>query len=150
MALLKQRLLVSVEQAVRCGVETFYAGGAMGFDMLAEETVITLRDWFPRLVLNLALPSRNQSCRYPPEQKQRYQRLMMFADGVWYASDTDRSPASMSLRNRYMVEHADCCIAFLQSASGGTFRTVQYALKRGLPVLNLADGRLEEAVTLDL
>ena len=150
MAVLKQRLLISVEQAVRCGVETFYAGGAMGFDMLAAETVITLRDWFPRLILNLALPSRTQSERYPPEQRQRYQRLMMFADGVWYASQADNSVVSMSMRNRYMVEHADCCIAFLSSASGGTFQTVRYARKRGLPVLNLADGKLEQTTPLDL
>ena len=44
----------------------------------------------------------------------------------------------MRRRNRYLADHADCCIAYLRAASGGTLYTVRYALARGLFVYNLA------------
>ena len=43
----------------------------------------------------------------------------------------------MMRRNRYMVDHAAMLIAVFDGQSGGTRRTVEYAMRRGLPVTML-------------
>lgn len=138
MILLRGRLFRTVEEAARNGVSDFYAGGALGFDLLAAETVLELQAFAP-VRLHLALPSRTQAARYAPELRQRYQTALMYAEDVWYASEDENSAAALLCRDRYMVEHADCCIAYLTQPRGGTAYTVRYAEKRGLPVVNLAE-----------
>ena len=41
----------------------------------------------------------------------------------------------MMRRNRYMVDHAAMVIAVYDGQTGGTQRTVEYALRRCLPVV---------------
>ena len=45
----------------------------------------------------------------------------------------------MQARNRYMVDRASVCIAYLTETRGGTAGTVRYAEKQGISVINLAD-----------
>lgn len=42
-------------------------------------------------------------------------------------------------RNRWMVDRADCLIAYLFRDYGGAYETVKYAKKQGKPVINLAE-----------
>ncbi|MDO4571828.1 MAG: SLOG family protein, partial [Clostridia bacterium] len=124
--------------AAEAGVGCFLAGGAEGFDTLAAEAVIAARGDYPALRLVLALPSRSFLSRRSAAERLRAAHILHAADEAHYASDTDNSVRCMLARNRYLVEHADCCVAYLRRASGGTLYTVNYALERGLPVKNLA------------
>ena len=45
----------------------------------------------------------------------------------------------MKRRNRYLVDHAGRCIAYLRRMRGGTLYTVNYALDSKIPVDNLAE-----------
>ncbi len=45
---LKNRLSIEIEQLIRNGVTEFYAGGALGFDTIAEKTVIALKKTIPQ------------------------------------------------------------------------------------------------------
>ena len=138
---LKHSLLHCVEEAVSCGVSTFLAGGAEGFDTLAAESVLVWKvRYYPKLRLVLALPSRTQAKGYSQDMQARYQRILSSADEVYYASQNSNGPHAMLARNRYLVERADCCIAYLKNMCGGTLYTVNYALELGLPVYNLAYG----------
>ena len=87
--------------------------------------------------LLLALPAPTQADAWSAAARARYERTLRAADGVWYAAQR-ADAAAMLRRNRYLVEHADCCIAYLSAAAGGTLYTVRYALSRGLYVYNLA------------
>ena len=44
----------------------------------------------------------------------------------------------MQIRNRAMVDRADLVICCIQHKSGGAYKTVQYAQKQGLTVINIA------------
>lgn len=135
---LKHNLLHCVEEAVACGVTTFLAGGAAGFDTLAAESVLTWKErYYPELRLVLALPGKNQANAFDPSMRVRYERILEAADEVHYASESGGNWAMLA-RNRYLVEHADCCIAYLKNMSGGTLYTINYALGRSIPVYNLA------------
>ena len=43
----------------------------------------------------------------------------------------------MQRRNRYMVDHAGLLIAVFDGQSGGTRGTVQYAMSRGLQIVDI-------------
>jgi hypothetical protein len=49
----------------------------------------------------------------------------------------------MQKRNRYLVDHASRCVAYLRRMKGGTLYTVNYALDSGVEVDNLAERWLD-------
>lgn len=135
------RLLLRQEIArlEKGGVDTFLAGGAMGFDTLAAQEVLRARgSLFPWLRLVLVLPCLGQESRWPARDAAVYRGLLRQADQVIYTADV-YSKGCMFQRNRFLVEHSAHCICFLKDrARGGTAYTVGYARQQGLPVVNLA------------
>ena len=47
------------------------------------------------------------------------------------------SPDCMIRRNRYMVDHSDLVIAVYDGADGGTRRTLEYAIRKKVPFLDI-------------
>ncbi len=131
----------SVERAIDDGVTEFYVGGAQGFDTLAAECVLRQQLAHPSLSLHLALPGRNQAEGWSERDKIRYEAILQDAAEVWYAAELC-SQESMKRRNRYLVDHAGRCIAYLRRMRGGTLYTVNYALDSAIPVDNLAERML--------
>lgn len=135
MRALKNALDEAVLRALDEGFQTFLAGGAKGFDTLAAEAVLrhaaggTAR-------LFLALPGLDQTAGWEIADVARYESVLAAA-GVWYAAE-QCSPDSMRRRNRFLVDHAGKCVAYLRRMRGGTLYTVRYALENGVPVENLA------------
>ena len=137
MALLRLRLMRAVCQAADGGVRVFWTGGAQGFDQLAAEAVLLLRQSRPELRLHLALPAKDQADRWAAPAQQRYRSALDAADTIWYAAARTDTGALLA-RNRHLADQSDCCIAYLNKLAGGTLYTVRYALSRGLYVKNLA------------
>lgn len=118
------------------GVRYFGAGGALGFDTLAAETVLSLRDGpLPALRLILVLPCADQAARWRGADQEKYELLKKRADKVVVLADA-YAPGVMQARNRYLVEHSGWCVCYQYKAEGGTACTVNYARRLGLPVLN--------------
>jgi len=130
-------LLSTVDALIRRGVTRFACGGAIGFDMLAGEAVLSLRMNYPHISLNLILPCHDQDALWQPRDKTRYSYLLSRADDITYVSDR-YNPFCMMERNRRLVESADICVCYLKQNSGGTFYTVGQAGKAGLEIINLA------------
>lgn len=118
----------------------FLAGGALGFDTLAAEAVLSLRRSCSNVSLTLVLPCIDQSRRWRQSDQGRYERILAQADKVIYTAKTYYN-GCMLLRDRYLAEHSDLCIAFLRPdvGKGGTLYTVNYCIDRGIPVVNLAE-----------
>lgn len=137
------RLRDLCEQAIRAayaeGFRRFYAGGALGFDMLAAALVCSLRDSeFPDMRLELILPCRDQAARWSARDRERYVTMLSAADATVTLADV-YAPGVMQARNRALIEAADLCIAYMTTPSSGTGTTVAMARRRGIPVRNLAD-----------
>ena len=47
------------------------------------------------------------------------------------------TPNCMQRRNRYMVDHASLLIAVFDGQSGGTRNTIQYAMERGIQIVDM-------------
>ena len=87
----RARLLGWLERTVReltaKGVRIFSAGGALGFDTMAAETVLRLQREFPDIRLILVLPCRDQTRGWRPENVARYEYIRGQADKVIYTSE---------------------------------------------------------------
>ncbi|NLI53405.1 MAG: DUF1273 domain-containing protein [Clostridiales bacterium] len=140
-----QTLIFLLERATAAaqddGATEFYVGGAQGFDTLAAEAVLRLQAQSPGLSLHLALPGRDQTEGWSESDCARYEAILSGAASVWYAAERC-SPESMRRRNRYLVDHAGRCIAYLRRMRGGTLYTVNYALDSSILVDNLAERML--------
>lgn len=121
----------------RRGYRIFISGAALGFDTLAAERVLALRNAHPDVQLVLAIPCSNQSERWNPEQGERYERMVYSADRTHVLSPKYYN-GCMQVRNRFMVDRSSFCLCYLSHMKGGTLSTVAYAMKQDVPVLNAA------------
>lgn len=119
------------------GITHYYAGGAVGFDMVAAVSVINAKQYAPSLTLTLALPCRDHMAKWSLGDKRLFERVMTMADEVVYVSEGYHR-GCMHQRNRYMVDRSAVCLAYLTEARGGTYNTVLYAQGQGIEVINLA------------
>ena len=136
-ASLESLLDAALREAYWAGIRFFLSGGALGFDTLAAQAVLRLREQEPEAKLILALPCRSQSERWSHSDRITYQFLLEKADRIIYVSD-DYFEGCMQKRNRFLVDHASCCICFLRFCRGGTWYTVSYAYDQGKQIRNLA------------
>lgn len=138
--LIKKRLYDTVLELCERGVGEFIAGGALGFDTMAEEAVLEAKKFFPNITLRLILPCRNQSLYWNEHQIAKYERIISLADSVEYISD-GYTPSCMMQRNRRMIDSSSISVAYYNGRKkGGTYATVAYAEKRGLEIINIYKG----------
>ena len=131
--LLRQKIVSLAEE----GYTGFLCGGAMGFDTLAAEAVLSVRSRRPELTLTLALPCPDQYRAWPEWAQRRFLRIQDAADETILVSPEYHRYCMMQ-RNRFLVDHSRLLLCYLTGERGGTAATVRYALKQKLPVVNLA------------
>ena len=126
------------------GFRFFCAGGALGFDTLAAETVLHLKMQYPQIRLILVLPCHEQTRGWKPENVQRYEAIRQKADKVIYTAE-HYTRGCMHLRNRYLVDHSAVCVAHCTRTTGGSAYTMAYAHRQGIPVIRLGTDQTETA-----
>lgn len=131
------RLNEEIDNLYRQGVTDYISGGELGFDQIAASLIIALKERGYNMHLTFALPCKNQSERWMPEQQRHYQKLLKEADKIIYVSE-QFTPDCMKKRNFYMVDNSAFCICGLISEKSGTGQTVRYARKKGLRIINVA------------
>ncbi len=117
------------------GFTEFYAGGAIGFDMIAAITVLNLKLEHPDLHLHLALPCTNHSAKWTGGQRSQFDLVSRLADSITYVSECPYFNGCMQLRNRYMADRSSVCVAYLKNDASGTGYTVRYAQKTGAEIV---------------
>ena len=58
---------------------------------------------------------------------------------ISYAASAAHPKSAIQIRNREMVDRADLIICYVEHEKGGAWQTVQYAIKQGKAVINLAE-----------
>ena len=136
--IVKCKLEDSVESLIQNGYRYFGAGGAIGFDTLAAQTVLRLQKKYPQIKLILVLPCVSQADRWAPADKMTYYEIMKQANKIVYTSQIYTKDC-MFKRNRHLVNYSSACICYLNRSTGGTAYTVDYAHKCGLQLINIAE-----------
>lgn len=127
----------AVENKIKEGYSDFYAGGALGFDTLAAQTVLRLKMIYKDIRLHLLLPCENQADKWPRQDRQVYEKIIKDSDSVTYISK-EYTPYCMNQRNRALVDNACYCIAYCTQPEGGSAYTIGYAMDQNIPVDNIA------------
>ena len=135
--IIENRTKNAIISLIKEGYTNFMAGGALGFDTIAALCVIELKNIYPHIKLNLALPCKDQDKSWNLKDKTVYDNIIKNADSVYYVSE-NYTRGCMHVRNTYMVNNSNFCICYLTEASGGTAYTVNLAYKKGLGVINVA------------
>ena len=127
---LKNKIINSIQE----GYLHFISGMAMGLDLIAAEIILELKDNYPSISLECAIPCKNQTFRWSPSYRQRYKNVVNQADKISMISDTYYTSGCMEKRNKYMVDNSNKIIALYLNIPGGTKQTLDYALEQGLKV----------------
>lgn len=136
---LKKRLRDQFALLYEQGVRRFYVGGALGVDMWAGEILLRMKEQpeYRDLNLQLVLPCEGHDYKWDKRNKTRMAFLRTHCTATMIVSD-GLSPEDFRERNEYMVDHADVLMAVYdndRSIRSGTGMTVNYAKKKGLPII---------------
>ena len=134
---MRDQFMLLYEQGVRC----FYVGGALGVDMWAGEILLALREKqeYADIELMIVLPFEGHDSAWDERSKRRMAALCSRSKAVTVIGTKEMTAAScFRKRNEYMVDHADIVLAVYdndRSIRSGTGMTVNYAVKKSVPVL---------------
>ena len=123
------KLLTEMEALIQKGVTIFYNGMAMGFDLLAAESVLLFKKKYPYLRLIVCIPCYGQERYFSEEDKARYIHLVKVADETVILSE-NYYRGCMQVRDQYMVDRADVLLAYCKKETGGAAYTVKYCQKK--------------------
>ena len=133
---LKHRLWDLLETAYEEGFRHFICGMARGCDLYFCELALQLRQSHSDVTVEAAVPCPGQCDRWPETEQKRYHRLVEACDYETLVQE-EYTPQCMQRRNRYMVDHTSLLIAVHDGLSGGTRATIQYAMERGLDIVDI-------------
>lgn len=133
-----ERLRAEIITLIRQGVIYFGVGGALGFDTMAAQTVLALKESYPQIKLILVLPCKTQTYSWEKADVEIYEKIKAACDKYIYISNKYTTDC-MHKRNRHLVNYSGYCICYLTKSTGGTAYTVNYAKRNGLTVINLAE-----------
>ncbi len=119
------------------GIRTFIAGGAIGFDMMAAQAVLSLKNSYPDITLTLAIPCRDHDAKWSNSAKSEFAEIKKNADEITYVSESYHQ-GCMFKRNRYMIDRSCICISYCTRSTGGTRYTVDYALSSGIELREIS------------
>lgn len=133
-----RRLRETLIELIKDGYLYFGAGGALGFDTLAAQTVLELKTIYPQIKLILVLPCLSQTRGWSGCDIETYEDIKLKADKVVYTSQ-EYTKGCMHKRNRHLVDNSNTCICYLTEKTGGTAYTVDYARNNNLSIINLGE-----------
>ena len=115
----------------------FVVGRNGDFDQCASSSVLRIRknhrDDNSALVLVLPYPTAEYL------NNESYFQDYYTDVEISYAASAAHPKSAIQIRNREMVDRADLIICYVEHEKGGAWQTVQYAIKQGKAVINLAE-----------
>ena len=149
-AALKRSLLREIEGLYRRGFRHFISGMAMGCDLYFAEAALALREKYPELSVEGAVPCPTQAERWPEPLRRRWRDILDQCDlETVVQQNYDRY--CMLRRDRYMVDRSAAVLAVFDGTPGGTQYTLNYAMDQRRSILLLDPARPEApAVRLEI
>lgn len=136
---IKKALTAEIINFYNQGVRTFWIGGSIGVDTWAGEIIAKLKKQreYGDMRLCVALPFPAFKERYDAKQQTRLRDILSACD-VRIVTSEEESENAYRVRNEYMVNQSDSVLAVYdndRSIRSGTGMTVNYAKKKGLPII---------------
>ncbi len=113
-------------EEIEDGFSIFMTGMAEGFDMIATEVLLELREEKDISIIAV-IPCARQEIKWKKSQQLRYKKLIDECNQQIVLSQHYTSQCMIE-RNKYMVDRASLCIACFNGRPSGTEKTLKYAL----------------------
>ncbi len=136
----ENRLYSAVFSLANEGITRFYCGMAMGFDIIAAEAVLALKEAKIDTAIHLICvkPFEEQSKNFSSPWKEKYEKIIKQADEV-VVMGNNYYKGCFNKRNCYMVDNSDIVLTFFDGQRGGTRSTLSYADKKGKRIVNIGE-----------
>ena len=123
-----QVLLQAIEDLICKGVDTFYVGNQGQFDSAVYSCLRQLRMEHPHIRICVVLA-------YLPAEKNEYDDM---ADTM-YPEIEGHPKFAIERRNRWMIDHSDFLLCYINHTWGGAYKFAKLAKQRGKTVINLGN-----------
>ncbi|MFR9523894.1 MAG: SLOG family protein [Rikenellaceae bacterium] len=147
---LRASLRVKILELYNVNYRFFLTGGAVGFDMIAAEEVLLLREQHPDIRLIVVVPFRGQDLKYSEAAKARYAHLMECADKVVTICEQGYSASAYHLRNDFLVRNSNYVVAYSSGRGRGAASTLRRAQELGVESFNIYDDLLQNVASEQL
>ena len=127
---IRGKVITMIKNLYEEGFREFYSGMAEGFDMIAAEAVLQLKEQYEDMTLAAAIPFRAQAEWFDPQDQLLYRELLKKADRVVMLSEKYYRGCYLR-RDTYMVSRA----------------SVKKAVETGREVINLFTGEVITDIT---
>lgn len=118
-----KKLKKAIKSLLEQGVNVFYNGMAVGFDLVAAEILLSFRKKYD-FKLIACIPCTEQEKYYSLDEKKIYYKLLKKADEQIVLSES-YFKGCMQIRDKYMAERADVLLTYCKKSVGGTAYTVK-------------------------
>ena len=127
----------AVEELIGQGVTEFLVGNQGQFDGMVRSCLKSLKAQYPEIAYCVVLA-------YLPGENGAGEDLSdtMFPEGL----ESVHPKFAISRRNRYLIDHADVCLCYINHTWGGAYKFVRMAQSRGLRIVNIGSAGLEEKI----
>jgi len=129
----KKWLEERISKAIEDGYTDFITGMQRGVDLWAAEILLNLKNEGKTIRIIAACAFKGMEDQWDNRWKSRYNRVLKAADET-YVIGSHPGRTAFFLRDEWMVDHASRLIAVFTGALGGTKKTVDYAVEKGLEV----------------
>ena len=103
---------------------------------IADAVEAAYEEGFRHFICGMAMGCPGQAASWPADQQARYRAILAQCDYETVIQE-HYTPYCMIRRNRYMVDHSALLIAVYSGEAGGTRQTLEYALRRKVPFVDL-------------
>ncbi len=112
------------------GATQFYVGNQGCFDWMVQTALHQLQSRYPYICYEVVLA-------YLPDGKNNAE--IVREHPTLYPEELENVPKRYAIShcNRWMVDHADCLVAYVEHDWGGAVKTYRRAVNRGLTIINL-------------
>ena len=132
---LADKVFKLIDRAIDQGYRHFICGGAPGFDTIAAEQVLFMRDARNDITFEIAIPCNDQDKKWSDRQKRRYKRILAEADTL-SIRNRPYNRYCMKWRNDLMIYKSSLVIAYFEPGrAGGTKNTIEFAKKHERGIL---------------
>jgi uncharacterized phage-like protein YoqJ len=126
---LKQLLIEKIIKNPTC---KFYLGGYGDFDSLCLRTLRELKTDFPDIELLFITPYLDKN--YSKLELAKY----YYEDVIFPPIENVPRKFAILKRNEWMVDSAELVIAYVKYSWGGAAKTLEYAKRKKVPIINIA------------
>ncbi|MBQ8882199.1 MAG: DUF1273 family protein [Clostridia bacterium] len=134
----KQKLREQIEKLINDGIFLFVCGMAQGADIYFAEILFELKEKYPHILIEGAIPYFDQAKSWDEKWRARYENAMSKIDYKTVICDQPSRYAPLK-RNRYMVDKSSALISLNYDKSGGSAYTERYATGKVIKIIKIIE-----------